>query len=94
MKPAHEMGNDKENKDLVGEGSDSLKHAPHRKTVTGAQESADKTSPYIQSIADFATKAISHRTNGVLNLIRIIRADTQLVAGKKVTLDLEVGKPI
>jgi hypothetical protein len=89
------MGNNEENKDLVGEGSDSLKHAPHRKTVIGAQESADKTSPYIQSVADFATKAISQRSNGnVLNLVRIIRADTQLVAGKKVTLDVEVGKPV
>lgn len=76
-------------------GVDSLHHPPQWNTVTDQHDADDKTSPYIKSVADFAAKTISQRSNGnMLNLVRIIRADTQLVAGKKVTLDVEVGKPV
>ena len=80
-----------EEKDLIGEGSEIEGVAVHH--LAGGHESADKASPYIQSIADFATSAINQRTNGNnLKLVRVIRAETQLVAGKKIVLDVEVGK--
>lgn len=86
-----------EEKDLIGEGSEneSVSVQQPYTPVTGGHDPADKTSPYIQSIADFATTAINERSNGnKLKLVRVIRAETQLVAGKKVTLDVEVGKPV
>lgn len=58
-----------------------------------APEASDKSSPYVQSVAKFATSAINERNNGnSLKLVRVLGAQTQVVAGKKVTLDLEVGK--
>lgn len=92
IKP-HETSETDKSKDFAG--VDSTQHVPQRNTVTDEHDANDKTSPYIKSVADFVTKTISQRSNGnVLNLVRIIRADTQLVAGKKVTLDVEVGKPV
>lgn len=83
-------------KDLVGEGSEQEQvsvQQQHRNV--GATEPADTASPYIQSVADFATSAINQRTNGnSLKLVRVVRAETQLVAGKKIILDVEVGKPV
>lgn len=62
----------------------------------GGINSADTTSPYIQSLAKFATLTINQRSNDAktLQLVRVLRADSQTVAGKKVMLDIEVGKPI
>lgn len=92
MKSAHLAGTAEE-KDLIGEGSEI--DGVSIQQLTGGHESADKASPYIQSIADFATTAINQRSNGNnLKLIRVIRAETQLVAGKKVVLDVEVGKQL
>lgn len=89
IKP-HETSETDKSKDFAG--VDSTQHVPQRNIVTDEHDANDKTSPYIKSVADFVTKTISQRSNGnVLNLVRIIRADTQLVAGKKVTLDVEVG---
>lgn len=84
-------------KDLVGEGSEleRVSVQQHRNVLGGAKESTDTASPYIKSIADFATSAINQRSNGNnLKLVRVVRAETQLVAGKKVILDVEVGKPV
>ena len=59
----------------------------------GVPENGDKSSPYLQSVAKFATSAINERSNGnSLKLVRVLRAQTQVVAGKKVSMDVEVRK--
>lgn len=83
-------------KDLVGEGSEIEPFAAQQvRSPLGGRNPTDTASPYIQSIADFATLAVNQRSNGNnLKLIRVVRAETQVVAGKKVTVDVEVGKSI
>lgn len=83
-------------KDLEGEGSEIERFAVQQiRSPLGGRNPADSASPYIQSIADFATLAVNQRSNGNnMKLVRVVRAETQLVAGKKVTVDVEVGKPI
>lgn len=79
-------------KDLDGEESE------HKQVsgLPGGLSAADKENPYIQSIAQFATTVVNQRSNSAnaLKLIRVAKADTQAVAGKKVTVDIEVGKPL
>ena len=62
--------------------------------VVGDVRSADNDPDYIQSVAQFATSGINDKINdnSRVKLVRVVRAQTQLVAGKRVTLDLEVGK--
>ena len=62
--------------------------------AVGAASSVDNEDrEYIQSVAQFATSAINEQINdnSQVKLVRVVRADTQVVAGKRVTLDLEVG---
>lgn len=81
-------------KDLVGEESGN-RQVPPIQNIHGGVSPADVNNPYIQSIAQFATTTVNQRSNSAqsLKLIRVLRADTQVVAGKKITLDVEVGKP-
>ena len=81
-----------EKKDLTGEESGN-RRVPPVQQLDGGISPADRDSPYIQSIAAFATTTVNQRSNNAnsLKLIRIVRADTQVVAGKKITLDIEVG---
>lgn len=62
--------------------------------ATGDTRIADNDDSYIQSVAQFATSAVNDQINdnSRVKLVRVVRAHTQVVAGKRVTLDLEVGK--
>ena len=83
-------------KDQLSESSGHKKVSEQQLILPGGVSSTDTASPYIQSVAQFATSTINQRSNDAreLQLVRILRADTQVVAGKKIMLDVEVGKPI
>lgn len=62
--------------------------------VVAISSAGNEDTEYIQSVAQFATSAINEQINdnNLVKLVRVVRADTQMVAGERVTLDLEVGK--
>ena len=60
--------------------------------VTGGATSVDVNSTEIQSIASFAAKAISDSNNsGPLRLVRVVAAQTTVVAGIRYTLTLQLS---
>ena len=63
--------------------------------ITGGFSTIDVNDAYIKEIADFATTAISANTNsGPVRLNRIIKAESQIVAGKNFKLTLELNGAI
>ncbi len=81
---------DEELKDLTEE--ESINKQVSGQELHGGISAANPESPYIQSIAQFATTTVNQRSNSdsTLKLIRVAKADTQVVAGKKIILDIEV----
>lgn len=61
--------------------------------MTGGIEKADKNSDSIQAVSDFAVKRIDAGLNSpyMSKLVKIVDAKTQVVAGIKYFLDLEIG---
>jgi hypothetical protein len=63
--------------------------------ITGGFSTIDVDDAYIKEIADFATTAISANNNsGPVRLIRIIKAESQIVAGKNFKLTLKFNSAI
>ncbi len=63
--------------------------------ITGGFSSIDVNDAYIKEIADFATTAISANNNsGPVRLNRIIKAESQIVAGKNFKLTLQLNSAI
>lgn len=63
--------------------------------ITGGFSTIDVNDAYIKEIADFATTTISANTNsGPMRLNRIIKAESQIVAGKNFKLTLELNSAI
>nr|CAD7396221.1 unnamed protein product [Timema poppensis] len=63
---------------------------PH---IIGAPTDSDPEDPYIQELANFALTEIDKSSNALFALkkLNILRATTQVVSGKLVTLTMEVG---
>lgn len=62
-----------------------------RRQLAGGYTQADTNDPTIREMADFATLTISKANNaGNLSLLKIVRAETQIVSGKNYKLTLQV----
>jgi hypothetical protein len=63
--------------------------------ITGGFSTIDVNDAYIKEIANFATSAISRNSNSEhMRLNRIIKAESQIVAGKNFKLTLELNSAI
>ncbi|XP_068086039.1 uncharacterized protein [Anabrus simplex] len=61
--------------------------------LLGALSDADVNSPYIQEIADFALSKLDKQSNALYaqKIVEVIKAQTKVVAGSLVTLQLRLG---
>ncbi len=68
-----------------------VNHAGDEKQIPGGYSPADVNDPKVKEIAAFATVALSSSQNaGKLKLTRIIKAETQVVAGTNYRLTLRL----
>lgn len=76
------------------------RHIPGRvpgrpRKIVGGFSPIDVDDPNVKEIADFATSAISESSNsGPLSLIKIVKAESQVVAGRNYKLILELSSVV
>ena len=72
------------------------RHIPGRsRKIAGGFSPIDVDDPDVKEIADFATSAISESSNsGPLSLIKIVKAESQVVAGRNYKLILELSNVV